>query len=124
MMLRGVSLSVLAILAALAVAHTRLSEMAGNGLDAETGGVELAASDEENWAPKPLYALSKPPAGYKYAFGERRHNPNRGERSLEGRAAMRRVWTDDVPQKLIDPSLRNSGLAVTGYSGHSPVAVK
>uniref|UniRef100_UPI00352640DE SPOR domain-containing protein n=1 Tax=Rhodosalinus sp. K401 TaxID=3239195 RepID=UPI00352640DE len=43
------------------------------------------------------------PEGYKPAWQDDRLNPQRGERTAEGRAAMRLVWTDTVPRRLVDP---------------------
>ncbi|PRY21187.1 sporulation related protein [Aliiruegeria haliotis] len=50
-----------------------------------------------------VYAMPKPPAGFKYAFEDGRLNPNRGERTATGRAAMNRIWTQEVPRRLVDP---------------------
>jgi len=37
------------------------------------------------------------PPGYKLVWDDGRLNPNRGPRTAEGDAAMRRLWTDTVP---------------------------
>lgn len=65
--------------------------------------------------PKPVYKLPKLPNGYRYAFGEGRHNPNRGERTLAGTAEMNRIWTQDVPRKLVSPEAGQQGLELQGY---------
>ncbi|SDK72112.1 SPOR domain-containing protein [Aliiruegeria lutimaris] len=75
----------------------------------------LASGDAANEVAKPIYKLPKPPSGYRYAFGEGRHNPNRGERTLAGTAEMNRVWTQDVPRKLVSPEAGQIGLEIQGY---------
>ena len=66
----------------------------------------------------PGAALSDPrmpeirvPKGYRLAWADDRLNPNRGRGSVEGAAAMARIWTNDVPQVLVadrkpDPAVR------------------
>jgi hypothetical protein len=43
------------------------------------------------------------PPGYKLVWDDGRLNPNRGPRTAEGDAAMRRLWTDTVPMTLAAP---------------------
>jgi hypothetical protein len=43
-----------------------------------------------------------PPRGYKPAFDDGRLNPLRGERTAAGRIAMNRIWTNDVPMRLVE----------------------
>lgn len=42
------------------------------------------------------------PRGYKRVWTDGRLNPNRGERTQEGREQMALLWTQDVPHRLID----------------------
>ncbi|RYH08524.1 hypothetical protein [Tropicimonas sp. IMCC6043] len=74
--------------------------------------VLLAASEIALAAPTPYYELRDLPRDYEYAFGEARHNPNRGERSAAGRASMNRIWTDDVSARLVNPEAGTYGLRV------------
>ncbi|MDV7145055.1 SPOR domain-containing protein [Tropicimonas sp. TH_r6] len=76
-------------------------------------GLRVAASDLTG--AQPVYDLPTLPKGYKYAFGTGRHNPNRGERTLAGRAQMNRIWTEDVPARLVDPQAVEVGLEIKGY---------
>ncbi len=64
---------------------------------------------------RPVYGLPTLPKGYKYAFGEGRHNPNRGERTQSGRAQMNRIWTEEVPSRLVSPQAADAGLEIKGY---------
>ena len=50
------------------------------------------------------------PNGYKLAWNDGRLSTTRGSQSAAGDAAMRLVWTDDTPRRLID---RSSGKDVT-----------
>lgn len=43
------------------------------------------------------------PPGYKLVWDDGRLNPNRGPRTPEGDAAMRRLWTDTVPMTRAAP---------------------
>lgn len=52
---------------------------------------------------KPVYGLPTPPSGFEYAFEKGRYNPNRGPRTAAGDAEMNRIWTQKVPQDLVDP---------------------
>ncbi len=58
-------------------------------------------------APAPA---AKVPNGYKLAWTDGRLSTTRGSRSAAGDAAMRLVWSDDTPRRLID---RSSGKDVT-----------
>ena len=53
---------------------------------------------------------AKVPVGYKLAWNDGRLSTTRGSQSASGDAAMRLVWTDDTPRRLIDHS---SGKDVT-----------
>lgn len=56
------------------------------------------------------------PRGYERAFRDDRLNPGRGPRTAAGDAQMRRVWTDDVPQRMHKDAVAaaHAGRAVTG----------
>ena len=55
-------------------------------------------------------AAAKVPNGYKLAWTDGRLSTTRGSQSAAGDAAMRLVWSDDTPRRLID---RSSGKDVT-----------
>jgi hypothetical protein len=43
------------------------------------------------------------PPGYKLVWDDGRLNPNRGPRTAEGDAAMRQLWSDEVPMTRVGP---------------------
>ena len=45
------------------------------------------------------------PRGWRPVWEDDRLNPNRGPRTAAGDAAMRRLWTDDVPMQMV-PAVR------------------
>ena len=77
--------------------------------------VTQAAAEYSTEAAKPIKTLPRPPKGYKYAFGEGRHNPNRGERTQAGTASMNRIWTQDVPSRLVAPNAAHLSVQAKGY---------
>lgn len=42
------------------------------------------------------------PRGYRPVWDDGRHNPHRAKGTEAGRAAMARLWTDDVPMRLVE----------------------
>jgi cell division septation protein DedD len=60
--------------------------------------VVTAASPE----PLRLTTVPKPPKGYRLAWTDDRLNPMRGIGTAEGQAQQDRVWTRDVPARLVD----------------------
>ena len=74
---------------------------------ADLGGVVTRATP----APAPATATAPViPKGYKLAWNDGRLSTTRGTQSAAGDAAMRLVWSDDTPRRLID---RSSGRDVT-----------
>ncbi len=81
----------------------------------DTGAPVLVSGQQVTAAAvtKPVYRMPAPVKGYKYAFEDDRLNPNRGERTAAGTAAMNQIWTQEVPRRLVSPS---AGLEVRGAS--------
>lgn len=52
--------------------------------------------------PRKQKRAPKPPKGYKSVWDDGRLNPNRGERTPEGRRQMALLWTQETPHRLID----------------------
>ena len=72
---------------------------------ADLGGVVTRATPAPATATAPVI-----PKGYKLAWNDGRLSTTRGTQSAAGDAAMRLVWSDDTPRRLID---RSSGRDVT-----------
>ena len=72
---------------------------------ADLGGVVTRATPAPATTTAPVI-----PKGYKLAWNDGRLSTTRGTQSAAGDAAMRLVWSDDTPRRLID---RSSGRDVT-----------
>ncbi|ARC89382.1 SPOR domain-containing protein [Rhodovulum sp. MB263] len=59
------------------------------------------------------------PPGYREVWEDDRLNPLRGPRTEWGDAQMRSVWTEQVPQRLVDPGRRKAVSAVAPVAGAS-----
>lgn len=60
-----------------------------------------------------------PPPGFRYAFGDGRLNPDRGQGTARGAAQMQQFWTDTVPRQLVPGAeLRPSPIEQRLLGGH------
>ena len=64
---------------------------------------DVYASKYTGPSASPVTTGRRLPPGYKFVWEDGRLNPNRGPRSAEGNAAMRRVWSDTVPMTRAVP---------------------